>query len=310
MSTQNQQPVRKSFYEKKIEKLNNQIGEILDKRTVNSQYSDNLEGEWIELRREANRVACIKRDLREQLKKITLEQKAVLKKLKKNEKEFIKTVRNDNNLTIKKIQLQTQKTKMVYMNKCRNIVKKDESDKKIEHNQLVRKSSVESSKKFLDAITNTLPEDIVSYIAPFIPTTVRIQLLESRVNFAKLTKHISQINNNGQIGFDYFKIRFLEKLCNCPEYLNTLSNTQKKRHMTSDNTQVGFINPYYSPDWHTNFRNKCDIQMLFQYAILKFKLLNPEHAFKVMKTMSILIDPTKNYQYNANYRQKVGNYSL
>lgn len=309
MATQTQQLFPKSSYEKKLEKINKQIEENANKRTVNSQNSDNLEGEWNEIRKEANRVACIKRDLREQLKKITLEQKAVLKKLEKNEKEFIKTVRNDNNLTRKEIQLQTQKTKMVYMNKCRNKVKKDESDKKIEHNQLVKKSTVESSRKFLDAITNTLPEDIVSYIATFIPTTVRIQLLESRFDFTKLTKHISQIDNNKQISFDYFKIRFLEKLCNCPEYLNSLSNLQRKRHMNSS-TQVGFINPYYSPDWHTNFRNKRDIQMLFQYAILKFKSLNPEHAFKVMKTMSILIDPTKNYRYNANYRQKVGNYSL
>ena len=66
MATQTQQSVPKSLYEKKIEKLNKQIEENANKRTVNSQNSDNLEGEWNELRREAIRVACIKRDLKEQ----------------------------------------------------------------------------------------------------------------------------------------------------------------------------------------------------------------------------------------------------
>ncbi len=309
MSTQTQQSVQNSSYKKKIEKISKEIVAVDKKVKDTSREEHNLEVEWVTLTKKSHENNMEIIYLKQELRKLTLEQTDIYKKLKENARKSEKVDKRKNQLSIESIQLQTKKTKLIHMDMCKTLVKENENEKKIEHNQLVKKSNIESSKKFLNAITNTLPEDIVSYIATFIPTTVRIQLLESRVDFANLTNHISQIDNNKQIGYDYFKIRFLEKLCNCPEYLNSLSNLQRKRHMNS-NTQVGFINAHYSPDWHISFENKRDIQTMFQYAILKFKSLNPEHAFKIMKTMSILIDPTKNYRYNANYREKVGNYSL
>ena len=302
MSTQNQQPVRKSLYEqkleKKLERINNEIVERNKKIRDYSREEHKLEVECVTLTVESSKIYEVIKDFNEELKNSI--KKAVGDKLRENQQKIEKIHRIKNQLSSNYIVSETEKTKLIHMDMYRTLVKKNENEKKIEKKQLVKKSNIEieSSKKFLNEIKNKLPEEIVSYIGKFIPVTVRIQLLESRVDFTKLTKYISQTAD---------RKKFLEKVCNCPEYLNSMSNIQRKRHMISDTP--GY-NPHYSADWHISFRNKGDIQMMFQYAILTFKSLNPKRAFKVMKTLCILFDPTKKYRYNRNHCEKVGNYSL
>jgi len=296
-TTQTPQSVPKSLYEKKLGKISKEIEECDKQIRDYSREEHKLEVACITLIAESSKMYEVIKEFNKELKNLT--KKAVGDKLRENRQKIGIIGRQKNWLSTNSIQLQTEKTKLIHMDMCKTLVKKNENEKKIEKKQLVKKSNIEieSSKKFLNEIKNNLPEEIVSYIGKFIPVTVRIQLLESHVDFTKLTKYISNTPD---------RKKFLEKVCNCPEYLNSMSNIQRKRHMISNTSN----NPYYSPDWHISFRSKGDIQMMFQYAILTFKSLNPEHAFKVMKTLCILFDPTKNYRYNANYSQKVGNYSL
>ena len=297
-TTQTPQSVPKSLYEKKLGKISKEIEERNKQIRDYSREEHKLEVACVTLIAESSKMFEVIKDFNKELKKLT--KKAVGDKLLENRQKIEKIGRQKNWLSSTSIQLQTEKTKLIHMDMCRTLVKKNENEKKIEKKQLVKKSNIEieSCKKFLNEIKNNLPEEIVNYIGTFIPITVRIQLLESRVDFTKLTKYISQTVD---------RKKFLEKVCNCPEYLNSMSNIQRKRHMISDTPEY---NPHYSADWHISFRNKGDIQMMFQYAILTFKSLNPKRAFKVMKTLCILFDPTKKYRYNRNHREKVGSYSL
>jgi len=309
METQSQtqqEPVKMSSYETKLEKLTNEISENLIKQTEIIQERVELHTKNKMLINIINNKNRTINDIRKQLDKLTSEVKETEKNVKLNTRQIIKKREELRELDYKIPQLSVSKTRLVEMNKCTTMVQQYEKEKKIEDYQSVKKSSVESSKKFLSSITNTFPEELVRYIGTFIPYDVRIQLLESRVNFTKLAKHISTTKYNYEYGYDLFNFRFLEKLCNSPEYFELMTPEEKFRCVkTIDNR----FNKYYCPDWEVPKKER-DNQTMIQHAVWKFKKQNPAHAFKVMKIMSILIDPSKKYWFNVNHSQKVGNYSL
>jgi hypothetical protein len=309
METQSQtqqEPVKMSSYETKLEKLTNRISENLTKQTEIIQERVELHVKnksFINIINNKNKEI---NNLRKQLDKLTSEVKKTEKNIKLNATQFVKKSEELRDLDHNTIQLSISKTRLVEMNKCTTMVQQYEKESKIEHYRLVRKSSVESSKKFLSSITNTFPEELVRYIGTFIPYDVRIQLLESRVNFTKLAKHISTTTQHFNYGYELFYFRFLKKLCNSPEYFELMTPEEKFRYAkTIDNK----FNKYYCPNWEVPKTKQNHVTMI-QHAVWKFKKQNPAHAFKVMKIMSILIDPSKKYWFNVNHSQKVGNYSL
>ena len=131
-----------------------------------------------------------------------------------------------------------------------------------------------------------LPEVMIDYIESFLSYDTRIHLLETKFNPYKLLHRLNKYTIN----------HLIKQICLSPEFFKNLSVEEAKKQFF--NYDIPKPWEQYCPYWfcfsHIDSKNTA-ISMIY-----KLKKINPQAAYKWIKQISMLINPTKIYKSHSD----------